>query len=151
MQAPCADSAPRQAWLGLLARAPEGRVAALLDGCGARPGFDWLRRPEVGSVMVRGRAGGTGAPFNLGEMTVTRCALRLKDGPTGHGYVQGRKKTDAEAAAIVDALMQTAAADTLRAAVLTPLETEAEARKTSRAARAAATRVEFFTLVRGED
>ena len=30
--------------------------------------------------MVRGRVGGTGAPFNLGEMSVTRCSVRLADG-----------------------------------------------------------------------
>ena len=58
---------PRKGRMGLLAKAPEGRVAALLDAAVTRPAFTWLRAPEVGSVMVRGRAGGTGAPFNLGD------------------------------------------------------------------------------------
>lgn len=141
----------RKAWMGLMAKAPEGRVAALLDAAMARPGFAYLRAPEVGSVMVRGRVGGTGGPFNLGEMTVTRCALKLSTGEIGHAYVQGRRKTDAEAAALVDALMQTDAAATLRAAVLDPLEADRAAAKGARAARAAATRVDFFTMVRGED
>lgn len=141
----------RQGWMGLLARAPEGRVAQLLDSCGGRPAFDWLRQPEVGSVMVRGRAGATGAPFNLGEMTVTRCSLRLSGGTVGHGYVQGRSRASAEAAALTDALMQTDRAAEIEAAVLTPLAEEEAARKTARAAKAAATRVEFFTMVRGED
>lgn len=141
----------RKGWMGLLAKAPAGRVAALLDTAGARPDFTWLRPPEIGSVMVQGRAGGTGAPFNLGEMTVTRCALKLAGGEVGHAYVQGRRKPDAEAAALVDALMQTGRADTLRAHVIAPLEAERASAARNRATKAAATKVEFFTLVRGED
>jgi alpha-D-ribose 1-methylphosphonate 5-triphosphate synthase subunit PhnG len=144
-------TAARKGWLGLLARAPDGRVAALLAGAGAPPGFDWLRRPETGSVMVQGRAGGTGAAFNLGEMTVTRCSLRLGDGTVGHGYVQGRSRAGAEAAALVDALMQTGASGRMERAVLAPLEAEEAARRDARARKAAATKVDFFTLVRGED
>jgi alpha-D-ribose 1-methylphosphonate 5-triphosphate synthase subunit PhnG len=141
----------RKSWMGLLAKAPAGRVAALLDAAMIRPDFTWLRPPEVGAVMVRGRAGGTGAPFNLGEMSVTRACLQLSCGTVGHAYIQGRSKADAEAAALIDALMQTNAAPDVRDAVLTPLETEALARSNSRAAKAAATKVEFFTMARGED
>ncbi len=142
---------PRKTWMGLLAKAPEGRVAALLDATTARPGFTWLRAPEIGSAMIRGRAGGTGAPFNLGEVTVTRCALTLESGEIGHAYIQGRRKADAEAAAVVDALMQTEAADKLRQSVLEPLASEMTEAKSERAAKAAATKVDFFTMVRGED
>lgn len=142
----------RQEWMGLLARAPEGALDALWKTLGPEPGFDWLRPPETGGVMVRGRMGGTGAPFNLGEMTVTRCALRLAEGGTvGHAYVQGRDKAKARQAALVDALMQTDRAEEMRDAVLAPLAAEMDAARTSRAARAAATKVEFFTMVRGED
>lgn len=141
----------RQAWMSLLAKAPSGQVAILLDKAMPRPRFSWLRAPEIGAVMVRGRTGGTGAPFNLGEMTVTRCALTLENGAVGHAYIQGRNKTDAEAAALVDALMQTDAAPTLRAAVLAPLETAQTARRSARADKAAATKVDFFTMVRGEN
>lgn len=145
------EKCARQAWLGLMAKAPEGRVAELLDASEARPQFRWLRAPEIGSAMVRGRAGGTGAPFNLGEVTVTRCALSLECGTVGHAYVQGRRKADAEAVALVDALMQTEAAERLRGEVLEPLEAELMAAKAARAAKAAATKVDFFTMVRGED
>ncbi|KNG94455.1 phosphonate metabolism protein PhnG [Pseudaestuariivita atlantica] len=141
----------RQGWMGLLAKAPEGRIAELLDARGDRPGHDWLRAPEIGSVMVRGRTGGTGAPFNLGEMTVTRCTLKLASGEVGHGYVQGRRKACATAAALVDALMQTECADAIRRAVLVPLDEEQAARRATRASKAAATKVDFFTMVRGED
>ena len=144
-------SEERKTWMSLMARAPEGRVAALLDATISRPAFSWLRSPEIGTTMVRGRAGGTGAPFNLGEMTVTRCALTLAGGEVGHAYLKGRRKADAEAAALVDALMQTPLAAQLREAVLDPLEAEMAARKATRAGKAAATKVDFFTMVRGED
>ncbi len=145
------ENANRKAWMSLLAKAPESRVAALLDAAMERPAFSWLRAPEIGSTMVRARAGGTGAPFNLGEMTVTRCALTLDSGEVGHAYLQGRRKADAEAAALVDALMQGPEAERVRTAVLDPLQCEQATRKSERAAKAAATRVEFFTMVRGED
>lgn len=145
------ENAERKAWMGLLAKAPTGRVPALLGAAIVHPDYTWLRAPEIGSAMVQGRAGATGAPFNLGEMTVTRCALTLSNGEVGHAYIQGRRKEDAKAAALVDAFMQTAAAAKIRDAVLTPLAEEAAARKAKRAAKAAATKVDFFTMVRGED
>ncbi len=141
----------RQEWMGLLARAPEDAMMPLWDRVAYHPSFKWLRSPEIGGVMVRGRAGAIGAPFNLGEMTVTRCSLALEDGTVGHGYVQGRSKSKAEAAALIDALMQTEAADRLTELVITPLKTQMQDTRKARAAKAAATKVEFFTLVRGED
>lgn len=115
------------------------------------PEHSLLRPPEIGAVMVQGRAGGTGAAFNLGEMTATRCALRLASGAVGHAHVQGRDKAHATRAAVVDALMQTDQGAVLRAQVLAPLQAEETARRSARAGLAAATKVEFFTLVRGED
>ncbi len=145
------DPTERKAWMGLLARAEVGRAVVLLHAWGPRPTAERLRGPEIGSVMVQGRTGGTGAPFNMGEMTVTRCSVRLKDGTVGHAYVQGRRAEDAETAAVIDALMQTDAAEAVRAAVLVPLEAEEAARREIRAAKAAATKVDFFTMARGED
>jgi alpha-D-ribose 1-methylphosphonate 5-triphosphate synthase subunit PhnG len=138
----------RKDWMSLLAKAPPARLQALLPDL---PDHALLRGPESGAVMVRGRAGATGEPFNLGEVTVTRCSVRLECGTVGHAWVQGRDKAHARRAAITDALMQTGAAADLQACVLAPLADEAAARTTARAAKAAATKVEFFTLVRGED
>ena len=134
--------------MGLLAHANPDRLAKLFPDL---PPHDMLRPPEIGAVMVQGRTGATGQPFNLGEMTVTRCALQLPSGAVGHAHVQGRDKLHATRAAIVDAPMQTDQARHLPAAVLAPLQAEEAARRSTRAAKAAATRVEFFTLVRGED
>lgn len=141
----------RKAWMSLLAKAAPAALDRLWPALGAEPEHRFLRAPEVGSVMVRGRAGATGAPFNLGEMTVTRCTLQLDSGEVGHGYVQGRDKRHATRAALVDALMQTPRADAVRAAVLDPLETAQATARKARAAKAAATRVDFFTMMRGED
>jgi len=138
----------RQAWMGLLARAQPDRVALLLPDL---PTHVVLRPAEVGAVMVRGRIGAVGAPFNLGEMSVTRCSVRLADGAVGHAYVQGRDKDHAVRAAALDALMQTGQAPEVRAEVLDVLEAEEAARRLARAEKAASTKVDFFTLVRGED
>lgn len=141
----------RQVWMGLMARAPQGRLVALCRAARIAPVFDTIRPAEIGTVMVRGRAGGTGAPFNLGEVTVTRASVRLGTGAVGHGYVQGRDKVAAEWAAIVDALLQGPGADEIRRQVIDPIAAELTAGAEARAAKAAATKVEFFTLVRGED
>ena len=138
----------RKEWMALLATAPPKRLAELVPDL---PAHVLLRPPEVGAVMVRGRIGGTGAAFNLGEMTVTRASVRLADGAVGHAWVQGRDKIHATRAAVADALMQTTAALGLRRDVLEVLAVEAAAARADRAAKAAATKVDFFTMVRGED
>lgn len=144
------DESARKAWMGLLAKAQAGALVAAYEGLGLTPEFAWLRAPETGGVMVRGRAGATGAAFNLGEMTVTRCALRLADGRVGHAVVQGRDRRKAEVAALCDALMQGDEATEVRRGVLEPLATAAQDRARVRAEKAAATKVDFFTMVRGE-
>jgi len=157
MSAPLPDHAPaaadRARWMSVLARAPADELARR---AAALPTDTlWLRRPETGLVMVRGRAGGTGAQFNVGEMAVTRCALRLADGTVGQAYIAGRDATHAERAAVIDALMQQAAGcGQLPAAWqdwIAPLEAGLTQRRAEVAGRAAATRVEFFTVVRGEN
>ena len=144
------DPEDRRTWMGVLARARPERLAELMP---AEPDESpvILRQPEIGTVMVQGRIGASGGPFNLGEMTVTRCTLRLQSGVVGHAHVQGRSKDHARRAALVDALMQTDRAAQLRRDVLEPLAQEEADRRRARAEKAAATKVEFFTLVRGED
>ena len=144
-------NAARKAWLGLLAKSPADAVARLWSGLGMTPAYTVLRAPEIGGVMVRGQAGAVGAAFNLGEMTVTRASVKLACGTVGHGYVQGRGKDHALTTALVDALMQTDAAEAVERGMLAPLRGAMTQRKTDRAAKAAATKVDFFTMVRGED
>lgn len=144
-------NAARKAWLSVLSRAPAPHLAELWTKAGYDPAHEVLRAPEIGAVMVRGRAGAVGAPFNLGEMTVTRCSIRIASGEVGHGYVQGRDKNHATQAALIDALMQTADTKSIEAAIITPLRKAAEQSRATRAAKAAATKVNFFTMARGED
>lgn len=138
----------RREWLGLIARAPTARLSALWSE--DAPSFAWLRKPEAGSIMVQGRAGSVGAAFNLGEVTVTRASVRLACGTIGHAMVQGRDPLKAERAALLDALMQTENGDRLQQAVLAPLQAAEAEESRARARRAAATKVDFFTMVRGE-
>src|SRR5262245_18081193 len=104
----CATHARRD-WMGLLARAPLTALEIWLRRAGEgvpMPERIWLRRPETGLVMLRGRVGGEGGRFNVGEMTVTRCAVRLETGEVGVSYIGGRSHRKAELAALADALLQ---------------------------------------------
>lgn len=138
----------RSEWMGLLARAPLATLEAWVAKRG-RDAFTWLRVPETGLFMVRARAGGTGARFNLGEMTVTRCALRLAGGTAGVAYVAGRSHRKAELAALADALLQSPGARAeLVAGLVAPLRASLAAEAARMQRKAQATRVEFFTVAR---
>jgi alpha-D-ribose 1-methylphosphonate 5-triphosphate synthase subunit PhnG len=151
------DAARRRRWMGVLARATTGELEAAWQALAAPPRYGFLRKPESGLVLVRGRAGGTGAAFNLGEMTMTRCAVRLDDEGasrplTGLAFVAGRDLRHAELAALFDALLQDPARSVeIEAAVVTPVEARLTRERREVAARVAPTRVEFFTLMRERD
>lgn len=144
-----AAASDRRHWMGLLARAIPAELAAFLGTLGPMPAYRLLRTPQTGLVMARGRAGATGDAFNLGEVSATRCSVQLSDGTLGHAYVLGRDRDHALRAALCDALLQTGAADRVREQVLAPLVRAEAERRGAQARKAAATKVEFFTLVRG--
>ena len=150
------DTTARQRWMGILARSSaadlEAALDIALDGTGPRPEYEFLRRPETGLAMVRGRMDGSGRQFNLGEMTLTRCAVRTADGRTGLAYVAGRDLHQAELAAVLDALLQDPARRaTILARAVEPLARAQARHREAARARTRATKVDFFTLVRGED
>ncbi|MDP1875789.1 phosphonate C-P lyase system protein PhnG [Phenylobacterium sp.] len=139
----------RRNWLSILAKANPAEVAAAWDALSAPPAYSALRAPETGLVLVRGRMGGAGDAFNMGEMTVTRAAVRLESGETGIGYVAGRDRRHAELAAAVDAMMQAPALrPAVEGAVVAKLARAQAARRDTAARKAAATKVDFFTMVR---
>ena len=141
----------RSEWIGLLARAPLGLLEGWSGALGATS-YTWLRRPEQGLVMLQGRAGGAGERFNLGEMTVTRCTLRLASGACGVAYVQGRSPRRAELAALADALLQQpATADSVRRELIAPLATHLQAQAGRAQRKAQGTKVDFFTVAHGDD
>ncbi|HET7884438.1 MAG TPA: phosphonate C-P lyase system protein PhnG [Acetobacteraceae bacterium] len=141
---PDQPNAARRRWMAVLARAS---AEELHDRLGTLPAYRVLRGPESGLVMVRGRAGGGGAPFNLGEMTATRCTVRTNAGQVGHAYVAGRSEHQAELAAVADALLQDPARHrALLENVIEPLAAAQQARRDAAAGKAAATRVQFFAM-----
>lgn len=145
------DINARRRWMGILAKARPEEIEECWSKIGPTPAYDLLRRPETGLVMVRGRVGGDGAPFNLGEMTVTRCSVRLATGAVGHAWIAGRATAQAERAALIDALLQSPGNHAGIETLLDQLAARREARRDESARKAAATRVDFFTMVRGED
>ena len=145
----------RQLWMATLAKAPLEQLVNAVSALGELPHYYHLRPPEIGLAMVRGRAGGTGQQFNLGEMTVTRCVVRIDipqgESSVGFGYVAGRSHQHAELAAVCDALMQLPSwRHKLQTHVIEPLQAEATRRQDIQKRQTAATKVNFFTLVRGE-
>jgi alpha-D-ribose 1-methylphosphonate 5-triphosphate synthase subunit PhnG len=140
----------RKAVMAVLTHAETAELAKLLGRLDL-PSCEDLREPENGLVMVRGRIGGDGAAFNLGEATVSRAAVRLSSGEIGFGYVLGRDKAKARMIAFCDALIQTPdRCGIIETQVVTPLREAMMAARGQRAAEAAATRVDFYTMVRGE-
>jgi|TARA_R110000787_G_scaffold113915_1_gene223452 alpha-D-ribose 1-methylphosphonate 5-triphosphate synthase subunit PhnG len=138
----------RQRWMAVLARTDRKTLETEWSDKYGATTWSHLREPQVGMVMVRGRAGGGGQRFNLGEMTVTRCAVTLSDGTVGHSYVKGRDRVQAQYAALFDAVMLR---DQTASAFIDILAEQQAAAKRDHAHKVAATKVDFFTLVRGED
>jgi alpha-D-ribose 1-methylphosphonate 5-triphosphate synthase subunit PhnG len=151
-----ASLSARQRWLAVLAKASVADLESAWSELPQRPRYRTLRPSETGLVMVRGRIGGTGQPFNLGEMTMTRAAVQLVDTTgavthTGFGHVAGCSAKHAELVALFDALLQNPDLhDELVSHVIEVLAARQAAEKAARAENLAATKVDFFTMVRGE-
>jgi alpha-D-ribose 1-methylphosphonate 5-triphosphate synthase subunit PhnG len=140
----------RKAVMAVLAHSVTADIAGHLATI-ALPVHEDLREPENGLVMVRGRVGGDGAPFNLGEATVSRAAVRLSTGEVGFGYTLGRDREKARLIALCDAMVQSVElAGAIETQVVAPLRAAMIESRNRKAAEAAATRVDFYTLVRGE-
>ena len=144
------ESVKRRADLArLLALSDWPLVRSLTDPLRATP-HQRLRGPEAGLIMLRGRMGSTGSAFNLGEATTTRCSVRLEDATVGHGYVLGRNGELAERAALCDALAQGSSHAEVLEKIMAQLENALLSRRKVMEAKVAATKVDFFTLVRGD-
>ena len=151
MQDPHAEpTSARQEALGVLARAEPEALNAAWATWDNRPEVQSIRGPETGLIMIRGRTGGGGGPFNMGEATVSRASVRIDTGEIGHGYCLGRDTDKAHLIAVIDALFQREP-ENIDFAILRPLRDAAYAADQKRREETAATKVEFFTMVRGED
>ncbi|RUX28734.1 phosphonate C-P lyase system protein PhnG [Mesorhizobium sp. M2A.F.Ca.ET.042.01.1.1] len=146
------EQAGRKALMATLAHAEADEIARLWNESGLPSEAELLRGPETGLVTVRGRIGGGGAPFNVGEATVTRATVRLPSGQVGHSYALGRDKDKAKLAAIADALWQDPAQrEAVETKLAAPLRAALNTARETRRVETAATKVDFFTMVRGED
>lgn len=144
--------AGRRATMAVLARARTEELCAAWDAWGDKPEVATVRGPEMGLVMVRGRTGGGGAPFNLGEATVTRATVRLATGTIGHAYALGRDSEKVRLAAVFDALWQEPGhREAVETGVVAPIAERLAREDAEIRDETAATRVDFFTMVRGED
>ncbi|TRC75943.1 phosphonate C-P lyase system protein PhnG [Mesorhizobium sp. WSM4310] len=146
------DQAGRKAAMATLAQSSGDDIVRLWNEAGLPSQAELLRGPETGLVTLRGRIGGGGAPFNVGEATVTRATVRLPSGQVGHCYALGRDKQKAKLAAIADALWQDPARRAeVETRLIAPLRSALATAQEKRRAETAATKVDFFTMVRGED
>jgi alpha-D-ribose 1-methylphosphonate 5-triphosphate synthase subunit PhnG len=144
--------AMRQAVMATLAEASLDAIVELWREAGLACEAELVRGPETGLVTLRGRIGGGGAPFNFGDATVTRATVRLASGEIGHSYALGRDREKARIAAILDAQWQAPATrQDVETRIVAPLRDIKTKRDAKRRAETAATKVDFFTMVRGED
>ena len=146
------DTSTRQHWMAVLAHSQPAALAARMNALSLTPDYDTLRAPEIGLVQIQARMGGTGERFFAGDATLTRAAIRLNSGTLGYSYVLGRDKAHAERCAVIDALLQEQPYfQTLMETLITPLEADRAARIAARQAEVNTSRVDFFTLVRGDN
>lgn len=136
----------------VLAHSQPAALSARMNALALAPGYDLLRAPEIGLVQIQARMGGTGERFFAGDATLTRAAIRLHSGTLGYGYVLGRDKAHAERCAVIDALLQEPPHfQTLMETLISPLEADRAARLAARQSEVNTSRVDFFTLVRGDN
>lgn len=141
----------RQKWMGVLSKSSCQELEGAWQGISEKPDYQHLRKPETGIIMVRARAGGSGLRFNFGEMTVTRCTVKTDEGYVGCAYVMGRDHRHAELAALFDALLQNSGYKLkILNMVILKLKESREKRKEEISKKSAATKVDFFTMVRGD-
>ena len=135
--------------MAVLARADRAVLENYFETAGL-PAHTVMKKPETGTVMVEGRAGGAGRRFNLGEATVTRCIVQVGE-TLGYAYALGHDRRKALLAAVADAMLQNDHAGDLQSVLIEPLATAQANGRTLASRKAAATKVDFFTLVRGDD
>lgn len=146
------EDAARQRRLSVLAKAPVKELLSCWKQAGLDPEVHLLRGPESGLVALRGRIGGSGQPFHVGEMSATRVTVRIGSGEVGHAMISGRDARKAQLVAVIDALAQDHAhVDMIERVIVAPLEKLASETDAKLREETAATRVNFFTMVRGED
>ncbi|MCD2355367.1 phosphonate C-P lyase system protein PhnG [Pantoea sp. MHSD4] len=142
----------RQRWLSVLAHSSAALLEAHWQGLSLQPEFTLVRPAEIGLARLQARMGATGKRFVMGDATVTRAVVQLSDGTLGYSYLLGRDKAHAERCALLDALLQQPETrPLLEEKIITPLAAWREEQRQLRAREIASSKVDFFTLVRGDN
>ncbi|MGM3183317.1 phosphonate C-P lyase system protein PhnG [Dickeya oryzae] len=143
---------PRQRWLSVLAHSDVEQLQQHWLSLALQPSWQLLRAPEIGLTRLQARMGATGNRFVLGDVTVTRAVVRLDDGTCGYSYVMGRNKPHAELCALIDGLLQQQGTQSaLYQQLIVPLAATHDELRQQRAREIASSKVDFFTLVRGDN
>lgn len=141
----------RQKNLSVLAKAPFSNMLEYWKGISVDATFNFLKKPEVGMAMVRAQAGGGGENFNMGEMTITRCVVRLDSAEIGYGIVVGRSKQKSELVALIDACWQKKSLkEIIEDKIIKPLYHIQVCKEKNISDNTESSKVNFFTMVRGE-
>lgn len=142
----------RSKWMSVLAQSQFEELQQHWKDVSIDTDYQMVRQPEIGLTQIRARMGGSGREFNMGDATITRAVIKLPSGELGYSYIRGRNKAHAELAAVLDGLLQISSNQTsLLTRIIEPLAAIKQERDQLKAAEVAATKVDFFTLVRGED
>lgn len=146
------DVNQRSDWISILAQSQYAELIEHWKATELEPSYQVIRQPEIGLAQVRARMGSTGNPFNMGDVTITRAAIKLDTGEMGYSYLRGRNKPHAELAAVIDGMLQSGVyRQALMQRIIEPLAALKFERDQQRAKEVATSKVDFFTLVRGED
>lgn len=142
----------RQRWLSVLAHSSAALLETHWQALNLQPPFTLIRPAEIGLTRLQARMGATGKRFVMGDATVTRAVVQLSDGTLGYSYLLGRDKAHAERCALLDALLQQPETrQLLEEKIITPLAAWRDEQRQLRAREIASSKVDFFTLVRGDN
>ncbi|MGC1027472.1 phosphonate C-P lyase system protein PhnG [Pantoea agglomerans] len=142
----------RQRWLSVLAHSSAALLETHWQALNLQPAFTLIRPAEIGLTQLQARMGATGKRFVMGDATVTRAVVQLSDGTLGYSYLLGRDKAHAERCALLDALLQQPETrQLLEEKIITPLAAWRDEQRQLRAREIASSKVDFFTLVRGDN
>ncbi|NEG63934.1 phosphonate C-P lyase system protein PhnG [Pantoea agglomerans] len=142
----------RQRWLSVLAHSSAALLETHWQALNLQPAFTLIRPAEIGLTRLQARMGATGKRFVMGDATVTRAVVQLSDGTLGYSYLLGRDKAHAERCALLDALLQQPETrQLLEEKIITPLAAWRDEQRQLRTREIASSKVDFFTLVRGDN
>ncbi|MFQ5904751.1 MAG: phosphonate C-P lyase system protein PhnG [Candidatus Binatia bacterium] len=89
----------------ILAQADSATLLPIADEILRAIEVDVLKKPETSLVMLRALDSVTGRPFNVGEVFVTECEVRLGN-HVGYSLIMGEEVERALAAAVIDVALE---------------------------------------------